>query len=274
MGRSGSGGRVYFGLEDVGLPVMRVQQELQSELISHWSPARPGVLCRTTANKLTAWQEANQVPETGAVDRSTWMLMFGESAPPIQSRIFSAAAWMLGLSAVGRVVDPCLGLRWGYWGLSIRSGALQKALGALDAIPSPDEDELISRVFSLSNKSQVAFWTACSKRKTGWLPQDPSMEAQRVQYERAKELWGDLPDDLTVTQEREVELARRVLPRVLADCPDPTIIGTWKLGDIEGMQRQLEELDVFLEKGLVPKRKGGAGWFQSDGRNLVRFGIG
>lgn len=279
MPRTGAGGRIFFGREDVGLPVLRVQARLQAERRGdRWVPRSPGRLCRATSIELTAWQKAHGIPDTGVVDRHTWHLMFDEGAPAIQARIFSAGAWMLGLDFAGRIVDGPLGLRWGYWGLSSRSGALRAALKTLKALPPEGRDPLVHKVFTFSARSQVAYWWGSrrsARSRTGWLPQQLTPEVQKVQYARALQLWGDLPQDNHPSDSGlEVELAGEVLPRIFADTLHTDRVQDWKIGMSEGFLDQFMDLQVALSAGVVPKRRGVDGWIPNGERPLSRFGIG
>lgn len=271
--RRGPGGRIYARPGSAGFHI----EELQSALSSASGVAfsMPGAFCTRTQHELRAWQRAQRLPQTGDLDRGTCQVLWGLDAPPLRDRVHSVAAWVMGLGELGVTVDGPLGLRWGYFGLSTRSGRLQEAMASLSQ-PRP---ELVTRVEALPVEHQVAFWLS-HRREDGqvsspglvtWLPRVPEPHVLSVQRELVDALWVGLPEQVPVASE-EVEVAQAFLERVFVDAFVPEW-KAWKLGEGKRLREQLNDLSRELAVGRVLGRRPD-GRFSPEGATLESFGIG
>lgn len=266
--REGPGGRVYYGVFDEGIPIGRVQDAL--------TPGDPprvrGLLDGPTRDRLANWQGEQGLHPTGVIDAATWQRLFNEEGPSLQSRVLSAAAWMMGMGPIGRRVDPALGLRWGAWGASSRSGRLRAQLVALRALPSPSTDPVMARAMSLSPLSQVAFWWVQRRSpRAGWLPRKITPEIQKVQMNGAIELWGDFPTEVDADQEREIWPT--MLLRIFLDSHDPDEVLNSPLPRADRLIEDVEELEAATQKGHLLRRDPREGWVDGDPRRSCRFGL-
>ena len=235
----------------------------------------PGSFCPRTQHELRAWQRAQRLPQTGDLDRGTCQTLWGVDAPPLRDRVHSMAAWMMGIGELGTTVDGTLGLRWGHFGLSTRSGRLQEALAGL----SLERPELLTRLGALPVEHQVAFWLGhrrgdgqvSSPGLVSWLPRIPEPHVLSLQRDVVDALWVGLPQEVEVASE-EVEVAQTFLERVLVDAFVPEW-KAWKLGDPGQLRRQLNERSSQLALGRLLGRLPD-GHFGPDGVAVESFGIG
>ena len=190
-----------------GQAIARIQQVLDGDgLLEKGVDGRFGA---DTEQALRRFQEANRLPQSGAIDLDTWRLALYEEAPALFDRCLQLTADFEGHGfGLAQGNFDGAGLTWGVIGFTLAHGEIGGIVDDADAIDRALVDDAfgalapeLRRKLSLPRTERVAWGDSISlgPRKTGVAPPwsaafrsfGEKAPVQRLQTDRARRYWRD-----------------------------------------------------------------------------------
>ena len=180
--------RILFEMPPSGYRSVRGQiiKDLQVQLGSlGYNPGAPdGIFGGKTRNAVQAWQRANDIPASGAVDETTWEKVMGGPIPTIASRSLQLTADFEGHSftlACGNFDGAWL--TWGIIGFTLKHGEVEAIIQEVQG-KHPD---CLDQAFGLLKRELLEVMSGSAAEKEAW--------ANRISIGRLKEKieekWAD-----------------------------------------------------------------------------------